>query len=176
MTLQWGMLGANILRWALMFLAMAIGLAGIARAQEAEPAEGAKPSEANAPRTASLPIAPKAISVSHEVAHPFWDKKNVWLFGTVGAARALDFASTLNMRRRGRSEILLTNDVVDNHAAFAVIEAAGAGASLGASYLFHRYGHHRLERWMSMTHIGVATGGAIRNYCLRTRHPAPAAP
>jgi len=28
------------------------------------------------------------------------------------------------MRRRGRQEILLTNDVVDNHAAFAAIKAS----------------------------------------------------
>ena len=75
------------------------------------------------------------------------------------------------MRRRGRQEILLTNDVVDNHAAFAVIEAAGTGVSIGASYLFHRYHHHALERWTSYVHIGVATGGAVRNYCLQTAHP-----
>jgi hypothetical protein len=76
------------------------------------------------------------------------------------------------MRRRGRQEILLSNDVVDNHAAFATIEAAGAGASVGASYLFHRYGHHKLERWTSFVHIGVTTAGAVRNYCLKTAHPA----
>src|SRR5206468_4179048 len=82
-----------------------------------------------------------------------------------GAARTLDYFSTLNMRRRGRQEILLTNDVVDNHAAFAAIEAAATGVSIGASYLFHRYRHHKLERWTSLVHCGLATGGAISNYC-----------
>ena len=80
-------------------------------------------------------------------------------------------ASTLNMRRRGRQEIFLTNDVVDNHPAFASIEAATTGVSVGASYLFHRYGHHKLERWTSFVHIGLATSGAVRNYCLKTAHP-----
>lgn len=94
------------------------------------------------------------------------------MFAGIGAARTLDYFSTLNMRRRGRQEILLSNDVVDNHAAFATIEAAGAGASVGASYLFHRYGHHKLERWASFVHIGVTTVGAVRNYCLKTAHPA----
>jgi len=42
--------------------------------------------------------------------HRFWDKENRWLFAGVGAARTLDYFSTLNMRRRGRQEILLTND------------------------------------------------------------------
>src|SRR5712692_2524674 len=82
--------------------------------------------------------------------HRFWDKKNDWWFAGVGAARTLDYFSTLNMRRRGRQEILLSNDVVDNHAAFGAIEAASTGASIGVSYLFHRYGHHKLERWTSV--------------------------
>lgn len=106
--------------------------------------------------------------------HHFWDKENGWLFAGVGAARTLDYFSTLNMRRRGRQEIFLTNDVVDNHAAFATIEAAATGASMGASYLFHRYGHHKLERWTSFVHLGLATTGAVRNYCLKTAHPATA--
>jgi hypothetical protein len=105
----------------------------------------------------------------------FWDKENDWLFAGVGASRALDYFSTLNMRRRGRQEIFLTNDAVDNHAAFAAIEASATGVSIGAAYLFHRYGHHRLERWTSIVHIGLATTGSVRNYCLKTAHFAPAA-
>ncbi|HUJ93371.1 MAG TPA: hypothetical protein VLW46_00250 [Candidatus Bathyarchaeia archaeon] len=106
--------------------------------------------------------------------HRFWDRENDWLFAGVGAARTLDYFSTLNMRRRGRQEILLTNDAVDNHAAFATIEAAGTAASIGAAYLFHRYEHHKLERWTSIVHIGLATTGAVRNYCLKTAHAVPA--
>jgi hypothetical protein len=102
--------------------------------------------------------------------HAFWDKTNDWLFAGVGAARTLDYFSTLNMRRRHRQEILLTNDVVDDHPAFAIVEAAGTGLSIGASYLFHRYGHHKLERWTSIVHIGLATTGSVRNYCLQTFH------
>jgi hypothetical protein len=78
------------------------------------------------------------------------------------------------MRHRGRDEILLSNDVVDNRAGFAAIEAAGTAASIGTSYLFHRSGHHKLERWTSYIHIGVGIGGAIRNYSLKTRRVRPA--
>jgi hypothetical protein len=115
--------------------------------------------------------APKPRANGHLPKHRFWDKENGWLFAGVGAARTLDYFSTLNMRRRGVQEILLTNEAVDNHAAFATIEAAATGASIGASYLFHRYGHHKLERWTSFVHIGLATTGAVRNYCLKTAHP-----
>jgi hypothetical protein len=88
----------------------------------------------------------------------------------VAAARTLDYFSTLNMRRRGRQEIFLTNEAVDNHAGFAFIEVGATGVSIGASYIFHRYGHHKLERWTSIVHIGLATTGAVRNYSLKTAH------
>lgn len=106
--------------------------------------------------------------------HRFWDGENDLLFAGVAASRTLDYFSTLNMRRRGRQEVFLTNDAVDNHAGFAFIEAGATGVSIGAAYLFHRYNHHKLERWTSIVHIGVASGGAVRNYCLKTAHPAGA--
>jgi hypothetical protein len=108
------------------------------------------------------------------IEHRFWDKENDLLFAGVAAARTLDYFSTLNMRRRGRQEIFLTNDVVDNHAGFAAIEAAASGVSIGASYLFHRYGHHKLERWTSIVHTGLTTTGAVRNYSLKTAHRSTA--
>jgi len=118
-------------------------------------------------------ISEKEKNVVPEGPHRFWDKENDWLFAGVGASRTLDYFSTLNMRSRGRQEIFLTNNIVDNHAAFAMIEASATGASIGASYLFHRYGHHKLERWTSIAHIGLTTTGAVRNYCLKTAHAAP---
>ncbi len=123
------------------------------------------------PSPVVVPDTGKTQPTEHTQKHRFWDKKNDWLFAGVGAARTFDYFSTLNLRRRGDNEILLTNEVVDNHAAFAAIEAAGTGVSIGASYLFHHYGHHKLERWTSMVHFGLATTGAVRNYCLKTAHP-----
>ncbi len=133
---------------------------------------------AQAPTAGAPPPAPVEASPARQnqttapmQGHHFWDKKNDWLFAGVGAARTFDYFSTLNLRRRGDQEILLTNEIVDNHAAFAAIEAAGTGVSIGASYLFHRYGHHKLERWTSIVHFGLTTSGAVRNYCLKTAHP-----
>ena len=103
--------------------------------------------------------------------HRFWDRENDLLFAGVGAGRALDYASTLNLRRRGINEVFLTNSIVDNHPLFAGIEVAATAASVGVSYIFHRTGHHRLERWTSAIHMGVGVGGAIRNYALKTPHP-----
>jgi hypothetical protein len=126
---------------------------------------------AQTPSPVFVPSADKNFPKERTQDHRFWDKKNDWLFAGVGAARTFDYFSTLNLRRRGDQEILVTNDLVDNHAAFAVVEAAGTGVSIGASYLFHHYGHHKLERWTSIVHFGLATSGAVRNYCLKTAHP-----
>jgi hypothetical protein len=156
----------NARKWALMESVLFVVLGGtpMAYAQQAPPS---KP-EAAAGEISHLPAKPEKNSPKPE--HRFWDKKNDWLFAGVGAARTLDYFSTLNLRRRGDQELLVTNDLVDDHAAFAVVEAAGTGVSIGASYLFHRYGHHKLERWTSIVHIGLTTTGAARNYYLKTAH------
>ncbi len=105
-------------------------------------------------------------------AHRFWDRTNLELFAGVAVMRTLDYTSTRNMLRRGREEILLPDDVVNNHAGFAALEAASTATSVGISYLLHRTGHHKLERWLSIGHISVAGFGASWNYSLKTKHPA----
>ena len=87
-------------------------------------------------------------------------------------SRSADFASTKNFRSRGRDEIFLNNDVVDNTPAFVAIQAGAVAASVGLSYLFHRTGHHKLERWVSILHISVTGFGATRNFMLKSNPSA----
>jgi hypothetical protein len=128
-----------------------------------------EPTGSSSPGAASAP-APRDRAKTPQDAHRFWDQDNDWHFAGVGASRTLDYFSTLNFRRRGRNEIFLTNDLVDNHPAFAAVEAGATGLSIGVSCLFHHYNHHKLERWTSIVHIGAATTGAVHNYCLKTAH------
>ncbi len=83
--------------------------------------------------------------------------------------RGLDYASTRNFQARGRKEILIPQDVVNNSAGFASLEAAATVTSVGVAYLFHRTGHHKLERWISLSHASVTAFGDARNYALKTR-------
>ncbi len=136
-----------------------------------QPAGEAAPAETGEQKALGAPQAPNPTTPPARYVHSFWDRENDWLFAGVAGGRALDYASTLNLRRRGINEVFLTNSIVDNHPLFATIEAAATGASIGVSYIFHATGHHRLERWTSIVHFGVATGGAIRNYALKTPHP-----
>jgi hypothetical protein len=104
--------------------------------------------------------------------HAFWDRTNLLLFSGVAVFRGMDYASTRNFQARGRKEVLLAQDVVNNSAAFAGVEAAGAATSVGISYLFHRTGHHKMERWLSIAHISVTAVGVGWNYSLKTARPA----
>ena len=123
------------------------------------------------PCTTRLPAGPALVALPPAKRHAFWDRDNLYLFGGVAAMRILDYTSTMNMLRRGREEILLPGDVVRNHAGFAALEAASTATSIGLSYILHRTGHHKLERWVSIGHIGVAGFGDVRNYALQTYHP-----
>jgi hypothetical protein len=115
-----------------------------------------------------VPEAPQPAPV-----HRFWDRTNILSFSGIAVVRGMDYASTRNFQARGRQEILLPDEVVNNSAGFAALEAAGTMTSIGVSYILHRTGHHTLERWMSIGHIGVTAFGDVRNYCLKTRHAKP---
>jgi hypothetical protein len=123
------------------------------------------PVQSQAPAPAPTPDAPSSTT------HAFWDRTNILLFSGVAVFRGLDYASTRNFLARGRDEVLIPDDIVNNSAAFASLEAAGTLTSVGLSYLLHRTRHHKLERWLSIGHISVTGFGVVRNYSLKSKHP-----
>ena len=139
----------------LAFLGFALTLAGLRAAAQSLPAPAAK-----------RPAPARAVAQARAAPHHFFDRANLALFAGVAAVRVLDFTSTEHFRERGHNEVLLTNSIVDNKPLFAVIEAAGFAASVAVSYWLYRRGHYRLERWVSILHIGVAAAGDIHNYAL----------
>ena len=158
--------GGGLGRLALVAI-ISLSIAAHAAAQSAE-----RPNVSQ--ESASLPLADTispAITQPENLAtppHPFWDRTNLMLFSGVAVFRGLDYASTRNMQARGREEVLLPDDVVNNSAGFASLELAGTATSVGLSYWMHRTGHHKVERWVSIVHIGVTGFGVARNYALPT--------
>ncbi len=138
-------------------LAVLLACSGALLAQDNPGTRAATPAKAKPPASSQTPSPP----------HKFWDTENVCLLAGVGATRMLDYASTRHLRDQGDNEWLLSNSIVDNRPLFVGIELAGTAASIGVSYLFHRTGHHTLERWVSIAHIGVGVGGSIHNYTLK---------
>jgi len=142
-------------------LLLAVLVLACSRALLAQENPGAATSAPQAPAKAKT-LAPP---------HKFWDRENIWLFAGVGAARMLDYSSTRHFRDQGNEEWLLSNSVVDNRPLFVGIELAGTAASIGVSYFFHRTGHHTVERWISIVHVGVGVGGSVHNYLLKPPPP-----
>ena len=128
------------------------------------PSSQTQASQSQAPPNHPLPQPPPT--------HAFWDRTNILLFTGVGVFRGLDYASTKNFLARGREEVLIPDDIVNNSAGFAALEVAGTAASIGLSYWMHRVGHHEIERWISIVHIGITGFGVVRNYSLKSDHTA----
>ena len=152
------------LRWVFALAFTAVFARGLLAQQTSNPEPVAGPRSAGGPATIQTPTA------GVPSIHRFWDRTNILLFSGIAVARGMDYASTRNFQARGREEILLPDAVVDNSAGFASLEAAGVVTSVGVSYILHRSGHHKLERWMSIGHISVTAFGDVRNYCLKTKH------
>lgn len=122
-------------------------------------------------KSSTAPSVAASSKTNQPQQHAFWDGKNILLFSGIAALRGMDYVSTRNFQARGREEILLPDDVVNNSTGFAALEAAGTLTSVGISYIFHRTGHHKMERWVSYGHIGVTGFGVGRNYALKSKHP-----
>ena len=114
----------------------------------------------DAPSAAVQPDpAPIAVQTSTEGTHRFWDTENKLLFAGVIAANSADFAVTYSNLQHGGTEL---NPVVRIFGrSFGGLAANFAGESAGTialSYFFHKTGHRKLERYVSMVNIGTSTG------------------
>ena len=142
-----------------------------AQAQESKESTGLADAPSAASAATPAPVISSPSTEQPAVTHRFWDRENVLLFSGVAVFRALDFASTKNFLARGRTEVLIPDDIVYNNAGFASLEAAATATSVGISYWFHRTGHHKMERWLSITHLSVTAFGDAHNYALKTHRP-----
>jgi hypothetical protein len=122
-------------------------------AQGPLPTESAPPSEAFSIIRTSRP--------ETSAPHKFWDKKNVVLFAATAALNGADFAVTRANLQSGGNEL---NPVVRVFGRSTIGLAVNSGGQtlgvIGISYLFHKTGHHRLERIISIVNIG-ASGAAV---------------
>lgn len=139
---------ANLLRVSVIVLAITV-LEPVLRAQgplpdAPTPARGAEPA-------ATAFIAP---SIS-ESKHKFWDAKNSALFATAFALDGADFAVTRANLQSGGRELNPMVRVFGRSTVGLAANFAGEGVgTVAMSYFFHRTGHHKLERMVSLVNIG----------------------
>jgi hypothetical protein len=88
-------------------------------------------------------------------SHRFWDRENRLLFATSFAFSTADFFVTRNNLHNGGQELNpVTRLFAGSTAGLAVNFAGETAGVVGLSYLFHKTGHHKLERAVSMLNIG----------------------
>ena len=87
--------------------------------------------------------------------HRFWDRQNSALFAANVAFSAADFVVTRDNLRNGGQELNPVTRVFSGSTAGLAMNFAGETAGvIGIGYFFHRTGHHRLERAVSMLNLG----------------------
>ena len=114
----------------------------------------------DAPSASAEPASsPVSIQSSPETTHRFWDSENKVLFTGVIASDCADFAVTYSNLQRGGQEL---NPIVRvfgrSFGGLAVNFSGESAGTIALSYFFHKTGHHKMERYVSMVNIGTSTG------------------
>jgi hypothetical protein len=109
-----------------------------------------------APIVTTTPVTPVSEAPSHR---KFWDRENSVLFATTAAFSAADFVVTKdNLHSGGRELNPITSWFSGSTAGLAMNFAGETAGVVGLSYVFHKTGHHKLERAVSMLNIGASAG------------------
>jgi len=91
---------------------------------------------------------------SESASHRFWDVENSALFALNAGAAAADFWVTrANLASGGRELNPVTRIMTGSTPTLAANFALETGGVIGVSYLFHKTGHHKLERATSMVNF-----------------------
>lgn len=141
----------EILRPKAAVLLVILGLCGPALAQQVsfsllQPASIEPNPMVKSVEPVTLPEAP---------SHRFWDHENTILFATSAAFSTADFIMTRNNLRNGGQELNPVTRVFSGSTAGLAVNFAGEAVGVVAvSYIFHKTGHHKLERAVSILNIG----------------------
>lgn len=154
---------------ALLFLASSTSLSAQDSVLTAQlstgPLDSTSSTFANAPTPAMEPATPFVIArpTSNErLAHRFWDRENTTLFAATAGWAAADFCVTrANLANGGRELNPVARMFTGSTPALAANFALETGGTVGIAYVFHRTGHHKLERLTSVVDISGSAGAVI---------------
>lgn len=134
-------------------------LASLPAAPSAVAAENGAPESAGAAPMASMVVVSAPLRPAEHTAHRFWDRQNCVLFAAVGGMATADFFVTrANLGSGGKELNPVTRVFAGSTPALATNFALETGGVMGLSYMFHKTGHHKLERITSLVSIGSSAG------------------
>lgn len=114
------------------------------------------------PFAAPVPFIAVNPSSTKPAVHPFWDRENRLLFAATSAAATSDFFVThANLASGGRELNPVTRIFAGSTPALASNFALQSACVVGVSYIFHRTGHHKLERLTSLVDISASSSAVI---------------
>jgi hypothetical protein len=97
------------------------------------------------------------VVIPRPLEHRFWDHQNRALFAMNAALAGADFATTRrNHNHNGKELNPLTRVLSGSTPGLAANFAMETGGVVGISYLFHKTGHHKLERATSYVNLGAS--------------------
>jgi hypothetical protein len=135
---------------------LVISLNTMAFGQEPATVAGFRPSRP-AVRRPEAPIQSSPFLRDVPNPHRFWDGKNRLLFSAVAALSAADFGVThMNLANGGRELNPMVQPFAGNTATLAMNFVGETASVVVVSYLFHRSGHHRLERITPLADIATS--------------------
>lgn len=108
---------------------------------------------------APTPIIESRAALKEATTHRFWDRENRVLFAATGMAATGDFFVThANLSSGGRELDPVARLFTGSTPALASNFALQTAGVIGVSYLFHKTGHHRLERVNSVMSVAASSG------------------
>jgi len=120
---------------------------------------GGLPLSASPGSMAVVASAPIVTRPNEFASHPFWDRENRVLFTAVGAMAVADFCTTrANLVSGGKELNPVTRVFSGSTPGLAANFALETASTIGIGYMFHKTGHHKLERITSFVTIGTSAG------------------
>lgn len=97
----------------------------------------------------------QSVSIPEATSHRFWDRENSLLFAGNVAFSTADFVVTRDNLRNGGQELNPVTRIFAGSTAGLAVNFVGESAGvIGLSYYFHKTGHHKLERMVSVLNMG----------------------
>jgi len=102
-------------------------------------------------------VSSQPVTLPEAPSHRFWDRENSILFASSAAFSTADFFLTRSNLDHGGQELNPVTRVFSGSTAGLAMNFAGETAGVvGHSYVFHKTGHHKIERVISMLNIGAS--------------------
>jgi len=106
-------------------------------------------------------------------SHRFFDRQNAVTFTALGGLIAIDAVTTqrlTNSHQFHEANPLWSPMVRRGWQGEMAASALGFSAALGTAYMFHKTGHHRMERWANWLSVAVEAGNDGRNLYIASAH------